>query len=194
MSSPEGWEPGALNLAQGLAMKFRTQSIHGDVTRLLIDLSKDGDARWSRFSKKLPEAARAKLVERHENPYRLTLNDRIADALQRHATVTHLMINTDSKSTGQIFLKTPANSPLAESFAKAWNQKLRAAGLNSQHLSVVAPSQLGASLMKAFPAAKYAQIRLSVSQSFFLENRPLRWDLLKKQLGDALSSLIAEQG
>jgi hypothetical protein len=194
LSSPEGWEPGALNLAQGLAMKFRTQSIYGDVTRLLMDLSKDGDARWSRFSKKLPEATRAKLVERHEKPYRLMLNDRIADALQRNATVTHLMVHTDAKSNGKIIFETPPGSPLAEGFSKAWLKKLLATGANAEHLPNVAPSPLAASIMKAFPAEKYAQIRLSVSQSFFLENRPMRWDLLKKQLVDSLSSLMTQQG
>jgi hypothetical protein len=193
LSSPEGWEPGALNLAQGLAMKFRTQSIYGDVTRLLIDLGKDGDARWSRFSKKLPETTRAKLVERHEKPYRLMLNERITDALLRHETVMHLLVHTDAKSSGKITFETPPNSPLAERFAKAWHAKLLAAGLNAQHVSGVAPSALGASVMKAFPAEKYAQIRLSVSQSFFLESRPMRWDLLKKQLVDSLNSLVAEQ-
>ena len=38
VASTEGWEPGSLNLAQGFAMKFRTPLVHGDVTRLLIDL------------------------------------------------------------------------------------------------------------------------------------------------------------
>ncbi len=193
LSSPEGWEPGALNLAQGLAIKFRTQSIYGDVTRLLMDLGKDGDARWSRFSKKLPEARRAKLEERHEKPYRLMLNDRIADALQRHAKVIHLMIHTDAKSSGKIVFETPPDSPFAESFAKAWREKLVAAGFDAQHQPGALPSPLGAALIKAFPAGKYAQIRLSVSQSFFLENRPTRWDLLKKQLIDSLSSLMVRQ-
>ena len=60
VASTEGWEPGSLNLAQGFAMKFRTPLVHGDVTRLLIDFGNDGDARWSRFSLKLPETTRVK--------------------------------------------------------------------------------------------------------------------------------------
>ena len=43
--STEGWEPGSLNLAQAFSMKFRTPLVHGDVTRLLIDLEKDSDER-----------------------------------------------------------------------------------------------------------------------------------------------------
>ncbi len=34
VTSPEGWDPGALNLAQGFSIKFRTPMIHGQYTRL----------------------------------------------------------------------------------------------------------------------------------------------------------------
>ena len=87
VGSEEGWEPGSLNLAQAFSMKFRTPLVHGDVTRLLIDLEKDGDARWSRFSMRLPEATRAKVADRHERPFRASLLQRIAEDLRRHAVV-----------------------------------------------------------------------------------------------------------
>ncbi|RYG57345.1 MAG: N-formylglutamate amidohydrolase, partial [Alphaproteobacteria bacterium] len=91
VASTKGWDPGALNLAQGFSMKFRTPLVHGDVTRLLIDLNEEGDLRWSDFSGKLPEATRAKLVDRHERPYRMALNSRIAEDLTRHQKLVHLM-------------------------------------------------------------------------------------------------------
>jgi hypothetical protein len=46
-------------------------------------------------------------------------------------------------------------------------------------------------MAREFPADCYAQVRLGVSQSFFLEGRPWRWETLKKMLLDTLAQSIA---
>ena len=188
VGSTEGWEPGALNLAQGFAMKFRTPLVHGDVTRLLIDFQQDGDARWSRFSLKLPEATRVKVVDRHERPYRTMLNQRIAEDLRRHEALLHVMIHTDAGTDGLVMLETPPGAELAERFASAWRSRLVAAEVDVRQVRGAEPSPLGAALTAKFPASQYAQVKLSVSQTFFLEGRPWRWETLKKLL---LESLLA---
>ncbi len=188
VGSTEGWEPGALNLAQGFSMKFRTPLVHGDVTRLLIDLQQDGDARWSRFSLKLPEATRVKVADRHERPYRLMLNQRIAEDLRRHEALLHMMIHTDSATDGLVTLETPTGADLAEKFASAWRSRLAAADLDVRQVRGVELGPLAAVLAEKFPANQYAQVKLSISQTFFLEGRPWRWETLKKLL---LESLIA---
>ncbi len=192
VASTEGWEPGSLNLAQGFAMKFRTPLVHGDVTRLLIDFGKDGDARWSRFSVKLPEATRAKVVDRHERPYRLALSQRIAEDLRRHDALLHVMIHTDPATDGRVILETPAGAELAEKFAAAWRNRLAAADLDVRHVREVEPSALGAYLATAFPSGQYAQVRLAVSQTFFLEGRPWRWETMKKLLLESLIQVETE--
>lgn len=186
LTSTEGWEPGSLNLSQGFAMKFRTPLVHGDVTRLLIDLGKDGDARWSRFSLKLPEATRVKVADRHERPYRTALNQRIAEDLRRHPALLHVMIHTDPATDGMVMLETPVGAALAEKFAAAWRSRLAAADVDVRHVNGVESSPLAATLAGSFPADRYAQVRLSVSQTFFLEGRPWRWETLKKLLLDSL--------
>jgi hypothetical protein len=188
VGSAEGWEPGALNLAQGLAMKLRTPLVHGDVTRLLIDFQNDGDERWSRFSLKLPEATRVKVADRHERPYRMVLNQRIQEDLQRHDAVLHVMVHTDPNTDGQVILETPTGAALAEPLARAWRARLAAAEVDVRHIAGVVANPLATLLAATYPADKYAQIRLSVSQSFFLESRPWRWETLKKLL---LESLVA---
>lgn len=192
LTSIEGWEPGSLNLAQGFAMKFRTPLVHGDVTRLLIDFEKDGDARWSRFSLKLPEATRAKLVDRHERPFRLSLNQRIAEDLRRHETLLHVMIHTDPTTDGLVMLETPKDAVLADKFAAAWRSRLAAAEVDVRHVRGSGETPLAAGLSKSFPADRYAQVRLSVSQTFFLEGRPWRWETLKKLLLETLVLVGAE--
>ncbi len=189
VSSPEGWEPGSLNLAQGFAMKFRTPLVHGDVTRLLIDFAHDGAERWSRFSKKLPEATRDKVADRHERPYRQTLNLRIAEDLRRHPAVVHVAVHTDSSTDGQVLLETPPNSDLGEKFASAWRAKLAAADVDVRHITNCQRTALATALAANYPPQAYGQIRLGVSQTFFLEGRPWRWETLKKVLLSSLATV-----
>ena len=51
---------------------------------------------------------------------------------------------------------------------------------------------LAISLAAEYPVARYAQVKLSVSQTFFLEGRPWRWETLKKLLLDSLLQVSAE--
>lgn len=190
--SSEGWEPGSLNLAQGFSMKFRTPLVHGDVTRLLIDLGKNGEERWSRFSTKLPEATRVKVADRHERPYRLALHQRITEDLSRHDALLHLMVHTDPSTDGLVMLETPPAGLLAEKLAAAWRTRLAAADVDVRHVSGVELSPLAKELAGTYPPDRYAQVRLSVSQTFFLEGRPWRWETLKKLLLESLIIVGAE--
>lgn len=192
VGSAEGWEPGSLALAQAFAMKHRTPLVHADVTRLLIDLDQDGDGRWSRFSGQLPEATRQKLVERHEKPYRLLLAQRINEDLRRHSALLHVMIHTDEKFEGRVILETAREAPLAEGIAAAWRHKLNVDDLDVRHYRNSEPSPLAAHLMSESTPDRYAQIRLTVSQSFFLEGRPWRWEALKKTLLETLTRAVDE--
>ena len=192
VESAEGWEPGALNLAQALAMRLRTPLLHGDATRLLIDLEQDGDLRWSQYSKVLPEATRVRIAERHEHPYRTQLRQRITEDLRRHSALVHLTVHTEVTSEGMVTLTIPPAAALAKKIAGAWVMLLRAGGLEVRLLGNAEIPAMAASLAREFPADHYAQIRLAVSQSFFLEGRPWRWEVLKKLLVESFLQAAAE--
>ena len=189
--SPEGWEPGALALAQSFAMKFRSPLVHTEMTRLLVDFEKDGEERWSRFSIKLPEATRAKIVDRHSNKYYQALKDRIEEDLKRHSRALHLRIHTDPGGDGQVVLMTPPGATLAEKFATAWRIRLTGHEIDARHVAASVQDALAEGLGAAFPPDRYAQIRLVVSQGFFLQNQPLRWENLKKLLLESLAATVA---
>lgn len=184
VSSAEGWEPGALNLAQGLAMKFRTPLIHGEVTRLLIDLEQDGETRWSNISKKLPEATRDKIVTRLEEKFRNAIEARLAEDFKRHDAVIHLLIHTAPVADGKILFEY-VGSPRAAEIAKA------AAGLlpsevDSSAVPLADETPFVRWLTANFASEKYGFVRLTVSHSFFLRSVPMRWETLKKSLNQAL--------
>lgn len=189
VTSPQGWDPGALNLAQGFSMKFRTPLLHGDVTRLLINLSESEDGRWSDFSGKLPDATKAKLVDRHERPYRLAIQTRVAEELARGNTLLHVMIHTAEK--GEELVIGVADDGLARSFADAWALKLTANGIDVR-VSKIASGGLVAHLLDGFPSDRYALLRIAVPQSYFLEGKPLRWETLKKLLLSSLPQVVSE--
>lgn len=188
VASVKGWDPGALNLAQGFSMKFRTPLVHGDVTRLLIDLNEGGDKRWSRFSEKLPEATRAKLTDRHERPYRLALNTRITEDLSRYGAVVHVMVHTEEAGPG-LLLETPGTG-LAEDFAGEWRSRLEANGVDVRVVAGGIDGGLAEELCGKHPAERYALVRLKVPQCYFLEGKPLRWETLKKFLISSLAQAV----
>jgi hypothetical protein len=96
------------------------------------------------------------------------------------------MVHTDPKTDGLVLLETPVGADLAEKFSNAWRARLAAADLDVRQVKAVPINDLGAELSADFPPAQYAQVKLSVSQSFFLEGRPWRWETVKKVLLESL--------
>lgn len=183
LHSSEGWEPGALNLTQFLGMMFRTPVIHGDVSRLLIDLSKEGDDRWSRFSRELPEATRQKLADRYERAFHNALRQRIDEHLRRGERLIHVRIHAHPWADGRVVLECAAQADPPRDVAAVWRDSLVLAGLDAR---------LERSVGTAEPASGESdttapiEIRLKVSQSFFLDGRPWKWDTLRRLLGESL--------
>ena len=192
VTSAAGWDPGALNLAQGFSMRFRTPLVHGQHTRLLIDLDAAGQARWSRFSKKIPEAGRQKLVDRDELSYRTALRQRIEEDLRRHPAMLHLMVRTVEGHEGKVMLETFAGAGLGESLAASWRNQLLVSGLDVSHHKGAKGSALAAEFAGVFPPERYGLMRIKVAQSFFLDGRPRRWEVLKKALFESLAAVTAE--
>ena len=166
--------------------------VHGDVTRLLIDLEKDGDERWSRFSEKISESMRLRIVDRHERVYRQQLRQRIAEDLRRYESVVHLMVHTGPNHGGRVSLVTPEKSIMGESLAGQWGANLRAGDVDARCVCGADTGAFAMALARENDPVRYAQIRLEVSQNFFLEGKPLRWETIKKILLDALEQVAGK--
>ncbi len=192
VTSPAGWDSGALNLAQSFATKLGTQLVHGNFTRLLIDLDRDGDARWSDYALRIPEPSRLRLAEREENSYREPIRARIADEMTRHELVLHLSIRTMDWTPGRIEVDSFARGSLGEGLAEAWHRRMLIAGLDVGHCMACDDSALAADFGGMFPPDRYGFVRLKVAQSFFLEGRPLKWEPIKKKLLECLTLAIGD--
>jgi hypothetical protein len=112
--------------------------------------------------------------------------------LRRHDVVLHVTIHTEAETNGRVTLETPKGSALAERFAADWRERLMRENLDVRYYRNAESRPLGQALSAEFPADQYARIRLAVSQTFFLEGQPWRWETLKKHLLDSLSQTLAE--
>ncbi len=187
VTSGEGWEPGALNLAQGLAMKLSTPLVHGDVSRLLFDLEQIGDSQWSEISITIPEALRIRLGDRLNEKFHHAINVKLDEDFKRHDSFIHLDIHTAPIEDGKIIFECTGDS-LADKFA--------AIALKSMTIPEIAASiktmkeispMLEGMLQKDLPG-KIGIVRITVSQSFFMRSEPLRWETAKKAIIQAVST------
>ena len=203
LTSHRGWDPGALNLTQHLSREFRTNLLHSDITRLLVDINRSPGhpELFSEFAMLLPEPRREGLLKRHYQPYLDSLRARVADPLTRHPTVLHLSVHTftrdyegSRRKTDIGILFDPARAAEA-ALAQNWLLALRAA---APELAVDAnlpyagtDDGLTTLLRGEHPADAYLGIELEVCQSFFLDGAPLRWDALRKLVTTTLRGLIS---
>ncbi len=187
-----GWEPGALNLAQAISMKFRTPLVHGEITRLLIDLEVGGDERWSRHAVHLSETTRERFAERIWGGYRATLRRRIQEDLQRHDAVVHVLVHAAGPEAGHVRMRTPDGNVLAAGLARTWAEAATCENLAASHVEGELPGTLIAELSASFPADRYAPIRLEVSPEYFLTGKPMRWEAFKKSLLAGAAAMLHE--
>ncbi len=203
LTSPEGWDPGALNLAQAMAMRFRTQLVHGEITKLLIDLYPAGEnRRWSRFSKSLTDAQRARMAERHLATHMDALQQRVADETKRAGRILHISVHTFptneavSLIEAHVALGFDPFSETSAGAARCWRKAFqsRAPDLSMEFNPAAPLIDLGLTAVLAgwHGGSGYAGIVLEVAQSFFLEGRPWRWEKLKKALIDSLADALEE--
>ena len=185
VTSPQGWEPGALNLAQGLAIKLSTPLIHGDVTRLLIDLQEIGDKQWSDISKKIPEPSRTRLGDRLNFKFRHAIEMRLEEDFKRHDAVIHLDIHTAPIEDGKIIFEY-SSDPIAEKFASQAAKLIPSQEVDSKHRPLETPTPFIKWMQDQAEGGKLGTVRITVSQSFFMKSIPLRWETIKKDIIKAI--------
>lgn len=200
ITSPEGWDPGALNLAQAMAMKFRTPLVHCEVSRLIIDchLQETESNRWSSCSMKLTEQQREKLHERQLIPHLSGIRQRVASELARNPSVLHVSVHTfdpvDHPGLHMALLHSEgraAEAALAQQWLQVLQQKFPDFEIRTneafypEHTKTILDT-----LRKERSSAEYQAIELQVSQQFFLDGKPMRWDQCKTQLIDSLRTIL----
>ncbi len=88
-----GWDPGALKLANALAVATRAPLIASTTTRLLIDLNRTAPnpAMYSRYTAPLDIRERTRIFRTHYFPHFWKVTQSIHRAIDRHRTPTPLI-------------------------------------------------------------------------------------------------------
>jgi predicted N-formylglutamate amidohydrolase len=185
LTSSEGWAPGALNLAQALAMKHRTQVHHTLVSRLVIDASlyPDDPQRFSPFTDSLTDFEKERLTLRNHVAYFEEVTKRIGDSLRIGMQPFHLSVSTfESETADVIILRHHPDREAERDIVHVWKNHLRA---SSSLLQVRVEEAVGPAICdvvrQTFPE-NVCSIHLQANVSCFMRSQPLRWDVLKKTL------------
>lgn len=189
LNSATGWSPGALNLAQGIAMKHHTPLVHAEMTRLLIDLAKhpQGDDRWSPISRSLTAEQRQKLDERQKKTFLDQIEQRAGDALARGGTVVHLSVDTQPGLGDQWLRFLYDSSRVAETdWVRKWISNLRGLFPEIRIDEQSAPTRSLSGYLRSKFGEEFLSIAVVANQSLFLEGRPVRWDVFKKKFVTSL--------
>jgi predicted N-formylglutamate amidohydrolase len=200
ITSSEGWDPGALNLAQALAMKFRTPLAHCEISRLILDCytQENHESRWSECSMRLTETQREKLHERQYVPHLSSLRQRISNELERHPSVLHVSVHTFDPlihpdlhisllySEGRV-----GESSLALHWLRVMQERMLGLSISgNQVFYQVQTKTILDTLRKERSSAEYQGIELQVSNRLFLDGKPMRWEAIKNGLFESLRVVL----
>jgi predicted N-formylglutamate amidohydrolase len=92
LHSHRGFDAGSLPMARALARAFGAPLAAATVSRLLVDLNRSvGHPRLHcAVVRKLPAPVRARILERHYQPYRTQAEHLVMEGIARHGRVVHL--------------------------------------------------------------------------------------------------------
>lgn len=191
IQSPVGWSPGALNLAQGLAMKLHAPLIHGEITRLLIDLSvyPDDETRWSRYSKLLTAEQREKLDARSKLTYLQLIDARVREAFRRNSRVVHLSLDTQPDlGDASLVFECDSRRAAEVDWIRGWSDRIKADIPEIVIERRDAPTRSLSAYLRTKYGEELLSIRLIAAQSSFLAGKPLPWTNLKTKLATTLKA------
>ena len=103
LQSHRGMDPGALELAQGLAARLNTPLFSSTNTRLLVDLNRSlhHPRLFSEFTRQCDPEAKTKILENYYYPYRTILETAIRKIAAGGRTALHLSIHSFTPRLGK---------------------------------------------------------------------------------------------
>jgi predicted N-formylglutamate amidohydrolase len=95
LASHRGWDPGALKLARTFARRLRRPLHAVTWSRLFVEANRapHNPKIWSRFTKALPKAERARILERFWRPHRTEVEETVG-AAARNGRVVHVAVHS----------------------------------------------------------------------------------------------------
>ncbi len=207
LRSHRGWDPGAFPVAQRLAAHASAPLIASTVTRLLVDLNRSPDRpdTFSERTRVLPEAERARILDRFYTPHRDAVTRTLRAVIEAGHRAVHLGVHSctdvlDGRTRDlDIALLFDEGRPLERAFCEAWRSAMLARRpdlrfpFNEPYRG--ADDGLTTTLRGLFRPEAYLGIEIELRQGFVRTSRGQRdaADLLVGTLASALAGINAAQ-
>lgn len=203
LNSHRGWDPGALQLAVGMAEAGAKETFVCESTRLLIELNRSIGHRkhFSEFGEHLTRADRKLLIDTLYLPYRKRVTQAIEHYLQKGLSVWHVSVHTFTPvldgdvrkaEIGLLYDPRRLNEKL---FAVRWQKLLRTHLGTSYRVRMNYPYRgiadgFVTALRKLFPTDAYMGMELEVNQGL-LDKREA-WGTVKETLTATMAAMLKE--
>lgn len=94
--SHQGWDPGALSLAQEISAILKAELVTYEYTRLLIEVNRSlhHEQLFSTYTRSLSEEVKTYLINTYYKPYRDGVEDKIRKLIAAGSRVVHLSIHS----------------------------------------------------------------------------------------------------
>lgn len=186
LTTHEGFDSGALDVARYLGRRFHVPVIATAVTRLVVDANRSPrhPSVFGREVRDLPIAARLELLAKYHTPHRMAVSDRIRAALRRRHHVVHLAVHSFTPvldgvtRTAEIGLLYDPARPRERRLCRDWQAALRTR-LPNLRVRRNYPYRgtadgLPTTLRREFADPMYVGIELEVNQQLTMQARRMR--------------------
>ncbi len=203
LDSHRGHDPGAMEVAIGLADAFDAPLVASTTSRLLVDLNRSiGHPQlFSPVVRRAPTATREQIVEQHYRPHRRQAEDLVARAVDRGDRAIHIASHSFTPElAGQVrcadvgLLYDPKRSSEAELCAR-WKRSITELApelrVRRNYPYAGKADGLTSSLRQRFDDRDYAGIELEVNQSI-VSAGGRGWSALRSVLMDSLRTAISD--
>ena len=198
LQTHEGWDPGALELAQYLSKKLNAPLFYSTTSRLLIELNRtlDWPGSWSAYTKELFQKDKEDIVNRYYIPYREEVETVLRAYVEAGKKTLHLSVHSCTPVLNGVVrymdlgILFDPDRKIEQDFADGWKDSL----LNlDPHLDIKYNyPYLGIEdgfttyLRKVFPNDLYAGIEVEINQKYPLYEPREKWEGLMAVIRESL--------
>jgi predicted N-formylglutamate amidohydrolase len=202
LRSHRGFDAGAPALARHLAHALRAPLVSARFTRLLVDpnRSPDNPAVFSRFTRGLPAAVRARLLARLHRPHWAAVTRRVLAATGRGRTCLHVAVHSftpvlrGARRAVDVGLLFDPARPGERAFAARWRRALRASlpdlRVRDNQPYAGASDGLPTALRHTLDAGRYLGFELEINQRL-VRGPAARWRAVQRGVAAALAAALA---
>jgi predicted N-formylglutamate amidohydrolase len=202
LASHRGYDPGALPMARQLASALSAPIRYATVSRLLIDLNRSPrhPGLYSEISKPLPQKLKQEIRELHYLPYRMDVENRVAQAVSKGKHVVHISSHSFTPElhgevrNADIGLLYDPKRPGEAALCRRWRAALReyapALTVRMNYPYSGSSDGLTAALRKRFLGDVYTGVELELNQLHTQESKQ-HWRALCAAVTLALQIAVA---